>query len=449
VRIGYLTFGRDDLAYGLALCLHVLRGKHEIFRVTPRTARYVDTLVFSCFWWEHLYALADFLQKAGIRKDRQPRPRIVVGGFNAFNPVVFLPFADAVVVGDGEVAIEDAVEGRESPYVLTSEDQRSVRWGNAEQLPPFLHETNGIARIEVARGCRMPCTFCAVAQLKPYRELPLDEARKLLWLTRSKRVSLFAPEPTMHRADDELTAICHRMGKIRVDSDVRLDRIEKRSDSVPRVGVEGLSERLRRSVRKPYTNEQVVEAARKAIALKRKGLFMYLILDLPGETEDDWAEFRETLMKISELPGASDFLLKPSPSVFMPTPHTVMEDAVVHWERDYRGKWVEFFGRGDERNWPVKMAERTRVYSPEMRVMSMVSLRAGLEAVDIIGEWRRRKAYRVHDGRVTVADKRAVIEGLRQFGGPDRYCGAPKAKPWKIVQMTKRKCDLRALKKAS
>ena len=84
MKIGYLTFGRDDFSYGLALCLSRLKDV-ELYRVTPKTAKYVDVLLFSCFWWEHIYLLADFLRKAGIKKSDTVRPQIIVGGFNTFS----------------------------------------------------------------------------------------------------------------------------------------------------------------------------------------------------------------------------------------------------------------------------------------------------------------------------------------------------------------------------
>ncbi len=349
MKIGYLTFGRDDFGYGLALCLDRIKG-HEIYRVTPKTANFVDVLLFSCFWWEHIFLLADFLRRAGIKKGDSPR--VIVGGFNTFNPVPFSSYADSVVCGDGEEILPSVLEGEDPGFA----------WHNAPALRGFCHETNGIARIELARGCKFRCRFCAVAHLKPYREIPMADISQALESTKAKRVSLFAPEPTFYSQDAELTAICHGLGKIRVDSDVRLDRLSLRSDSVPRVGIEGLSERLRKSVNKPYSNEKIIEAVRQAIADGRKGLFMYFILDLPGEAEEDWEEARGLFRKLGELPGAGQFILKPSPSVFMPSPHTPMEFDGIHYERDYQKQWSAFFGRGDDRDWEIIMVERSRVF---------------------------------------------------------------------------------------
>ena len=432
-KVGYLTFGRDDFAYGLALCLSELT-QCDVYRVTPKTAWAVDWLVFSCFWWEHIYVLADFLRSAGIKKVDTDRPRIIVGGFNTANPFPFLAYADFVVVGDGEGSLPAIIERGEMPQNTISDDKKTATYGHAE-LRPFCNETNNIARIELARGCKAKCTFCAVTHLKPYRELSADRVKQALKTTQLKRVSLFAPEPTMHSQDELISIICHNHGKTRVDSDVRLDRLDKRSDSVPRVGIEGLSEKLRKSVKKPYTNEKILSAVAKAIADGRRGMFMYLILDLPDENEGDWEEFRELCRKIGEIPGASKFVLKPSPSVFLPTPHTPMQGNEIHWDRDYHSMWQRFFGRGEDRNWDVVMAERSRVFAPHMRILSMVSTRAGEEFAEIEESLARTGAISVSAGRPIVRNKSWLEACVAKFGGIQYYCGKISGGPWQAITM--------------
>jgi radical SAM superfamily enzyme YgiQ (UPF0313 family) len=347
------------------------------------------------------------------------------------NPYAFSGLVDYVCVGDGEGVLPHLLNGEIPPCVLY-DGGPTPSPGVAPTLRPFAHETNNVARIEVARGCKFACTFCAVTFWKPYRELPLDGVVEALKMARCKRVALFAPEPTIHTHDEEITKIAHRMGKIRVDSDVRIDRVTRRKDSVPRVGVEGLSERLRRMVKKPYRNDQIVEAVRQAIQEGRRGMFWYMILDLPGENESDWEEFAELLRRVSELPGADKFVLKPSPNVFLPTPHTPMQYEAIHWDRDYRTKWERLFGRGEDRDWGVIMAERTRVFSPGMRLLAMLSMRAGEEFAEVERQLTRDKAIAVRAGRPVVLDQRRLVSVLNRFGGPERYCGkiTPGTAPW-------------------
>lgn len=424
-KIGYMTFGRDDFSYGIALVLSKIdRQKYDVFRVTPKTARLVDVLLFSIFWWEHYYNLASFLRLAGIEKKKHPRPRIIIGGFNTFSPVPLLQYADAVVVGDGEEVIEDALEDRQNKSILRDGDT-SVEWATCNDLTPFILDTSDISRVELCRGCRYKCKFCAVGHLKRYRELPVEKAEEAIRATKSKRISLFAPEPTLHSNNQAITELCERYRKIRQDSDIRIDRIGVTRDSVPRVGLEGLSERLRKSVNKPYTDDYVIEKIKVLMASGAKGIFFYLILDLPGETDEDWEAFRSLLTKIGNIPGSDKFLIKPSPSVFLPTPHTPLGGAEINWDRDYAGKWWDFF-RGGERlrngkHWEAMIAERCRVFRPHSRVLSMAATRAGAEFYEMEKELYRNKAYRCTD-RPTITDKRMVEKVIGKYR-EDLYCG--------------------------
>lgn len=428
MKIGYLTFGRDDFGYGLALCADKLKG-HDFYRVTPKTAKYVDVLLFSCFWWEHIYLLADFLRRAGIKQGEGPR--VIVGGFNTFNPIPFQAYADAVVCGDGEDIITAVAEGKDPGLI----------WRNAAPLAAFSCVTNNVTRLEVARGCRYKCRFCAVSSLKPYREVDISEIEPLIKHAATKKISAFSPEPTLHSRNAEITELCHRYGKTRLDTDVRLDRIAKRHNDggLLRCGIEGVSERLRKSVNKGYSNDFIYESVKKAIINKRPGMLFYIILDLPGECAEDFEEFKTLLHRFEDIKGCEDFLLIPSPSVFMPNPHTQMEYDAIHWERDYGTLWRHLFrehiGIG-ERPWKYMMAERARVFGPTARVLSMLSTRAGDEFFEIERELSQKKIISISGGRVRCSSKRGLIGVLERFGGVEKYTGhRDKASaPWNALR---------------
>jgi radical SAM superfamily enzyme YgiQ (UPF0313 family) len=406
------------------------------YRVTPKTAALVDVLCFSAFWWEHIYLLADFLRRAGMLKG-QKRPRVIVGGFETANPVPFACYADAVVVGDGEDIFQRVVQGHGHESVYTGTEP-TVMWHDAE-MRPFGMDTGGVARIEIARGCRHRCTFCAVAWRKHYRELPLAEIDLALRPLARRRVSLFAPSPLEHSAFAEIDSLCQRRLILRQDSDCRLDMIERlptdrHKRSVPRAGLEGLSYRLRKLVGKNWSDDMVVENIKVLIQQGCGGLFLYVILDLPGEQSDDFDFFRTLAEKIGALPGAKGFVLKPSPSVFLPSPHTPLEMAPIHWERPYEAMWRNLFGRGGERRWAVTMAERTRIFGPAKRVLMMLATRAGSEFSAIEAELTGQKAIRVANGSVHVCDEGRLLDVLERHGGVERYCGVPQSAPWQVVQ---------------
>lgn len=428
MKIGYLTFGRDDFGYGMALCLNQLKN-HELYRVTPKTAKYVDVLLFSCFWWEHIYLLADFLRRADIKLSDENRPRIIVGGFNTFNPAPFRRYADIIVCGDGEKIIRDVIDGHDPGF----------KWHNNDDLIGFSHVTNNVTRLEVARGCIYKCRFCAVSHLKPFREIDIDLLSPLIKNAQTKKISAFSPEPTLHSKNAEITDLCHKYKKTRLDTDVRLDRISKRHDDggLLRCGIEGVSERLRKSVNKGYSNDFIYQSVKKGIENKRPGMLFYMIMDLPGECDEDFNEFTELLHKIESIHGCENFLLVPSPSVFMPNPHTPMEYESINWERDYQSKWKYLFrpkGYGD-RPWKFQMAERARVFSPAMRILSMLSTRSGEEFIEIEKELSSKKIIGISGGRVKCNSLDKLLGALKKYGGVEKYCGryTKDTAPWKAV----------------
>jgi len=181
-------------------------------------------------------------------------------------------------------------------------------------------------------------------------------------------------------------------------------------------------------------------------------MFFYLIMDLPGETDADFDEFLTMLHRIEEIPGCEELVLVPSPSVFMPSPHTAMEYDMIHYDRDYGSKWYNLFRGhgmvgGVNKPWKFQMAERARIFGPSARVLSMVSTRSGSEFIEIEKELKRKKLISISaDGRVSCKDLKGLVDSLRPFGGVEKYCGIYTAEtaPWKVLTISDRKTFLQA-----
>lgn len=439
-KIGYLSFGRDDFAYGINYCLSGADG--DKYRVSPKTAKCVDILAFSCFWWEHIYVLADFLRKANIKKGTRS-PLLLLGGFNTFNPVPFAEYVDYVFCGDGEKTFPAFVRGEDVGDYLFFSGKKNVTYRQEPELEGFAITLNNVLRLEIARGCKYSCNFCAVSHLKKYREVPVERIKELLKSSKTKRVAAFSPNPESHSKNKEINEICLKLGKTRMDTDVRLNDLNKRNEhpGVPRFGMEGLSERLRRLVGKAYTNEYIYKEIEKFVKAGRRSVFIYLIMDLPTECDADFEEFKDLMRKMEGIEGISDLLIKPSPSVFMPSPHTPFENEAIHWDRDYKNKWLYLFrektnGNKLSKNWVFKLAERQRIFSPAMRILSMLSTRAGAEFKQIEEELSAKKVIQIQgNGRLKCNSLDSLLSVLGKYGGVDRYCGdyRNKEKPWKVV----------------
>jgi hypothetical protein len=431
VRIGLSQLGHEPTnSYGANLSMRRLAPEF----VGCASASSVDVLCLSLFWWLHVWELPAWLRRAGIlqRDGKRVGPRIYVGGFQTFNPMPLLPYVDGVWVGDGDdlTSLEELEGGAYRGTGL-------VQYRSVPVLPSWSQTVRTGTRIEIARGCKRRCAFCAVSHLKPYREVPFEQVAERVRESHGP-VMLFAPSTSHYSARRELEDLCSMIGVVRADTDVTFDELGVRERGwAQRFGLDGLSERLRASVRKPLRNDALVERIGQMLEGKdRLAIYFYLIVDLPGEGLHDWLEYRETIGRICDLAGSATLHINPLAHAFMPMPHTALEGAGINLEAPIM-EWLRRAYRGFEKRTPiVARLHRVQAFHPVSRLLSMIAVRAGLEFADI-----ERAATAAgllsYDGRqLRYSYSLSAWERvLAPFGGFDRYC-APRAmddRPWKCV----------------
>jgi len=440
--IGYVAFGKDDFGYGLAylLDMHGIPAR----RATVQTAKFFDVLLVSCFWWQHVYDFVEFCVKAGVGNKRTA-PIVIVGGFNSFNPWVFLPWAHKVVVGDGEDVVLDAIFDRHNPSIFTGKET-SVEYANADICSndfAYCTPTQGITRIEIARGCKYRCAFCQLSYLKPYREISFDAIASAIDKTRTKRVALFAPNGMTHSRYDDICNHAEKLNLSNIASDVRYNEIERfRSNNTARLGIEGLSYKLRKSIGKPLTQDALIEMIHKRMRAClengfRPSIHTYYILDLPGEDQSDWEEFEDTLWRVNALPGSQGLTWIITGNVFMPGPHTRLENAEIHL-LDYGPKWKHALADNwREKKFKFTLTGRHSVWSPYSRVLSMIATRGGEEASEIIFNVVKNKDLRsnsIGKWQKTLATLSGFLE--KNYQGLSPYVEKPTVKPWSVVRLS-------------
>jgi radical SAM superfamily enzyme YgiQ (UPF0313 family) len=438
-KIGYLTFGRDATAYGLELCLSRLDpARYEVYTATPKTAKYFDVLLFSSFWFEHIYRLHDFLDKAGIKKTDKNRPRIVIGGFNMFNPVPYIDYADAIVTGDGDDIIELAINGGNHSSILT-DTSKSVIWNNSP-MTPFRLDQKKIARIEIARGCKNKCKFCSISHLKSYRELSMEDIYPLVSSAKAKVLSLFCPSPSQHSDRSNIDMMCYSLNKKRVEIDMRLADISKYTgQSMPRFGMDGLSERIRKANNKPLSNDKIINTIDEFHSRGKRGIGFGMIVDLPGETREDWEEFYDTMNRLNNRIDDNDFVVKIVPCAFSPKPHTPFGHEKINVFKDLNSEWDRVTNKATgPLSWATMIVSACQVYSPSTRILEMISTRGGREVIRVIDHLHKKKVIRLsYKNGVTVIDRTRLVKELESFGGHERWTGKiDKGKaPWNVVKV--------------
>ncbi|MCB9780498.1 MAG: radical SAM protein [Alphaproteobacteria bacterium] len=273
-----------------------------------------------------LAGLVTALQLSGIpplRADRRPdHPRILLGGPLTFsNPLPAAPFVDAMLLGEAEDVVVDAVRGAlEAPrdrwldqLVALPGGYVPERHGTAlpavakasdERLPargPILApeaELSDMWLVEGERGCHRQCTFC-VMRRSTNGGMRLVTPDHLLSLVPddARRVGLVGAAISDHPQLVGLLQALVDSGRGVGVSSLRADRVARKPD-IPRllrqagyqtltVASDAASQRLRRTMAKGTTEQHLLDCAQAAADHDYRVLKVYMMLGVPDETDDD------------------------------------------------------------------------------------------------------------------------------------------------------------------
>jgi hypothetical protein len=240
------------------------------------TAHEYDVVLVSitsdCDWWPWLAERATW---------KQGNPLVVVGGAGVLNVRPFLRWVDAFVIGRGETitpALLDAHkrgERHESLSVIWSDSfDIGKRYEIAQTDTTYQHAfqlTNGKTFQEASIGCPNKCLFCGYTWHRRYIGDGTYKAgaESMSSGNRERTVMDLLKLPPSQWQDD---------GPLRI------------------VGLDGMSERLRRKANKPITREmfKTFLSGLAEIASPHQ-VKLYCIVGYPTETDSDWLEFVDDL----------------------------------------------------------------------------------------------------------------------------------------------------------
>jgi hypothetical protein len=274
----------------------------------------------------------------------------VVGGSGALEPAAYLRYgATAAVLGDGgrflEVFARDGLDvAMGLPNVMCEEHNNPTVDGSFDFNCPIFTSEDGVRRIILGRGCRHKCLFCQTSWALPYVEhdnprAAIRAAQKIV--EEKRRIGYITNDLAMHVWAKSLPKSS--------DANFSFDYLRKMGlpkQIQVRLGVEGVSERLRRFVAKPISHDDLIKCT-VWLSDNGKSPRWFLIAGLPTETDSDWDELREAVQEWKRLTKKGSLML--SFTAWCPSPATPLATMPLH--DDYQAQieafreWF-FAGRG-------------------------------------------------------------------------------------------------------
>lgn len=283
-------------------------------------------LAFSVAYELELAGMIDCLALAGVpvlaaeRDDHHPL--VVAGGPLTFsNPVPLAPYADVIVVGEGDqLALElvtiagevgwrrealiEALRGRPGYYLPTvhGDTPPPVHRADDALLPARSQvitpgsELADMFLTEAGRGCSRGCTYCVMRRSTNGGMRVVPAAEVLAGIpAAARRVGLVGAAVTDH---PEIRAIVRGVvdGERQVGiSSLRADKLDdelvgllaRGGYRTLTVAADGASERMRRVIERSTKEVHLLETAALAARHRMKTTKIYMMLGVPGETDAD------------------------------------------------------------------------------------------------------------------------------------------------------------------
>jgi radical SAM superfamily enzyme YgiQ (UPF0313 family) len=292
------------------------------------------------------------LDAAGIpplREERDDRhPFILAGGPLTFsNPLPLAPFCDAIVIGEAETLVIDvlrtiegssrragaydalakiphvyvpALHGEILPIVAQAPNELLPAWAAIRTPHAVL---SNMFLVETERGCSRRCTYCVMRRSTNggMRLVPMERILELVPAD-AKRVGLVGAAVSDHpKIVQIVNTLADRGCEVSLSS-LRPDRLNddfvaalrRGGQCVLTTAMDGPSERMRELLERKAKEKHIIRCAELA---KRHGmdrLKLYLMIGLPGETDEDIDEcvrFTTELTKITPVAlGIAPFCAK-------------------------------------------------------------------------------------------------------------------------------------------
>jgi len=296
-------------------------------------------IAVSVAWELELADLLRMLHAAGIpplRQDRGPQhPLVIAGGPLTFsNPVPLGPFVDAIVMGEADAIAADILRtALDAPDHDTARDRLAamahvvVPSVHGEQLTPLARcpdellpawapirtpntELRDMFLVEAVRGCSRGCRYCVMRRgiHGGMRMIPVDRILASI-PDDARRVGLVGASVSDHPGVPGLVETLADRGLGVGLSSLRADRLDERFVAALRkagyktltTALDGSSDRIREQLERRTTADQIRRVTQLAREAGIERLKLYMMVGVPGETEEDLQECADLARELSRI----------------------------------------------------------------------------------------------------------------------------------------------------
>ena len=337
--------------------------------------------------------------KSSQRKENHPL--VIAGGIApSLNPEVMASFFDCILVGEGEEMITEFMENylgysyrkpeKEGLLLKLAQIQgiyvprfyevecnsqgylKRIERTAEVPLPirprkvdlekhntfspvtsPYIHFKNTLL-IEVGRGCKRGCRFCAAGFVyQPTRYSPKEKILKQVddYIGENRQVGLVG---TLVSDYPDLEEICHRFSQRNLEigiSSLRIDRLNiNLLKSLSELGMKTLtlapevgSFRMQGVINKKINLDDILKSIQLAKQVKINSLKLYFMIGLPFEKDEDVEAIVELLKKIHQIYFKNSITRKKitlSVNPFVPKAHTPFQWAGMNRKQELEEKYA-------------------------------------------------------------------------------------------------------------
>ena len=221
----------------------------------------------------------------------------ILGGGGCTAPAIYEDYADAICVGEGknfmDVLLKCGLEAaKELPETWVKGESRAVvpsqvfPW----EMPPIMYP-DGYVRLFLSRGCKYKCLFCQTGWERHY--IPCADSGEFIRRLAKIRSQSVPYAIVTNDGGEEIPYLKagQQFISIRFDGLKKIPQLNRRMVKGVRIGVEGVSERLRIAVGKKVDNDELIN---HTINLLNKSVQVqwFFVLGLPGEIAADYEELK-------------------------------------------------------------------------------------------------------------------------------------------------------------